>query len=78
MKLTVINFSGNVGKSTVARHLLAPRIPGCPSKQSPNRSGCRTWNSIPVGLLSRQTPSCVTKTLFRPKHEALGAGRCRS
>jgi len=29
MKLTVINFSGNVGKSTVARHLLAPRIPGC-------------------------------------------------
>jgi len=30
MKLAVINFSGNVGKSTVARHLLAPRIPGCP------------------------------------------------
>lgn len=29
MKLAVINFSGNVGKSTVARHLLAPRIPGC-------------------------------------------------
>lgn len=28
MKLAVINFSGNVGKSTVARHLLAPRIPG--------------------------------------------------
>jgi hypothetical protein len=27
MKLAVINFSGNVGKSTVARHLLAPRIP---------------------------------------------------
>lgn len=28
MKLAVINFSGNVGKSTVARHLLAPRVPG--------------------------------------------------
>jgi hypothetical protein len=26
MKLAVINFSGNVGKSTVARHLLWPRI----------------------------------------------------
>ncbi|MEF7616943.1 StbB family protein [Aquincola sp. MAHUQ-54] len=29
MKLAVINFSGNVGKTTVVRHLLAPRIPGC-------------------------------------------------
>ena len=28
MKLAVINFSGNVGKTTIARHLLAPRIPG--------------------------------------------------
>ncbi|HVO23481.1 MAG TPA: StbB family protein [Candidatus Margulisiibacteriota bacterium] len=28
MKVAVINFSGNVGKTTVARHLLAPRIPG--------------------------------------------------
>ena len=27
MKIAVINFSGNVGKSMVARHLLAPRIP---------------------------------------------------
>lgn len=26
MKIAVINFSGNVGKSTVARHLLAPRV----------------------------------------------------
>jgi hypothetical protein len=26
MKVAVINFSGNVGKSTVARHLLKPRI----------------------------------------------------
>lgn len=26
MKLAIINFSGNVGKTTVARHLLAPRI----------------------------------------------------
>lgn len=26
MKIAVINFSGNVGKSTVARHLLAPRM----------------------------------------------------
>ena len=29
MKLAVINFSGNVGKTTVARHLLACRIPDC-------------------------------------------------
>ena len=28
MKVAVINFSGNVGKTTVARHLLAPRIEG--------------------------------------------------
>jgi len=27
MKVAVINFSGNVGKSTVVRHLLAPRMP---------------------------------------------------
>ena len=27
MKIAVINFSGNVGKSTIARNLLAPRIP---------------------------------------------------
>lgn len=26
-KIAVINFSGNVGKSTLARHLLAPRLP---------------------------------------------------
>jgi hypothetical protein len=26
MKITVINFSGNVGKSTIARHLLVPRL----------------------------------------------------
>jgi hypothetical protein len=29
MKIAVINFSGNVGKTTVARHLLTPRIPDC-------------------------------------------------
>jgi len=28
MKVAVVNFSGNVGKTTVARHLLAPRIEG--------------------------------------------------
>ncbi len=28
MKVAVINFSGNVGKSTVAKHLLMPRMPG--------------------------------------------------
>jgi cob(I)alamin adenosyltransferase len=28
MKIAVINFSGNVGKSTVARHLLLPRVVG--------------------------------------------------
>src|ERR1035441_2295314 len=28
MKVAVINFYGNVGKTTIARHLLAPRIDG--------------------------------------------------
>lgn len=28
MKIAVLNFSGNVGKTTIARHLLLPRIPG--------------------------------------------------
>lgn len=28
MKIAVINFSGNVGKTTIAKHLLLPRIPG--------------------------------------------------
>jgi hypothetical protein len=28
MKVAVINVSGNVGKTTVARHLLMPRLPG--------------------------------------------------
>jgi MinD-like ATPase involved in chromosome partitioning or flagellar assembly len=28
MKIAVINFSGNVGKSTIAANLLAPRMPG--------------------------------------------------
>jgi cellulose biosynthesis protein BcsQ len=28
MKVAVINFSGNVGKTTIAHHLLAPRISG--------------------------------------------------
>jgi len=28
MKVAAINFSGNVGKSTVAKHMLLPRIPG--------------------------------------------------
>lgn len=30
MKIAVLNFSGNVGKSTLARHLLAPMMPGTP------------------------------------------------
>lgn len=29
MKLAVINCSGNVGKTTVSRHVLEPRIPDC-------------------------------------------------
>ena len=27
MKIAIINFSGNVGKTTIARHLLLPRMP---------------------------------------------------
>jgi hypothetical protein len=29
MKIAVVNFSGNVGKSTLTKHLLSPRLPGC-------------------------------------------------
>lgn len=29
MKIAVLNFSGNVGKTTVVQHLLKPRLPGC-------------------------------------------------
>ncbi|MEK7992366.1 MAG: StbB family protein [Planctomycetota bacterium] len=41
MKVAVINFSGNVGKSTVARHLLAPRMGNAPviSVESINSDG---------------------------------------
>lgn len=28
-KIAVVNFSGNVGKSTLTKHLLAPRLPNC-------------------------------------------------
>lgn len=28
MKVAILNFSGNVGKSTIAAHLLVPRLPG--------------------------------------------------
>jgi collagenase-like PrtC family protease len=30
MKVAVVNYSGNVGKTTVARHLLSPRMGDCP------------------------------------------------
>jgi dimeric dUTPase (all-alpha-NTP-PPase superfamily) len=30
MKVAVLNFSGNVGKTTVSAHLLQPRMPGAP------------------------------------------------
>jgi hypothetical protein len=30
MKVAVVNYSGNVGKTTVARHLLSPRMGNCP------------------------------------------------
>jgi hypothetical protein len=30
MKVAVLNFSGNVGKTTIAGHLLKPRLPGAP------------------------------------------------
>ncbi|WP_250494988.1 StbB family protein [Caballeronia sp. GAWG1-1] len=41
MKIAVINFSGNVGKSTVAQHLLAPRLGNAPviSIESINSDG---------------------------------------
>ncbi|MDR6484817.1 StbB family protein [Paraburkholderia terricola] len=44
MKIAVINFSGNVGKSTVAHHLLAPRLEGAEviSIESINSDGTET------------------------------------
>jgi hypothetical protein len=44
MKIAVINFSGNVGKSTVAQHLLAPRLDNAPiiPVESINADGTET------------------------------------
>ena len=44
MKIAVINFSGNVGKTTIARHLLCPRIPEAQliAIESVNADGGRT------------------------------------
>ncbi|KVW77401.1 StbB family protein [Burkholderia ubonensis] len=43
-KVVVINFSGNVGKSTIANHLLAPRLDNAPiiSVESINAGGAGT------------------------------------
>ena len=37
MKVAVINFSGNVGKSTIARHLLFATV-SCPAVRRPQNS----------------------------------------
>jgi hypothetical protein len=37
MKIAVTNFSGNVGKTTLARHLLLPRIGGARRRREPER-----------------------------------------
>jgi len=29
MRVCVLNYSGNVGKSTIAKHLLGPRLQDC-------------------------------------------------
>lgn len=50
-KLAVINFSGNVGETTVARHLLAPRIPGC---QVVAVESINTDDGQPVTIRGRQ------------------------
>lgn len=44
MKVALINFSGNVGKTTLARHLLLPRMPGAEliSIESANAGSERT------------------------------------
>jgi len=51
MKLAVINYSGNVGKTTVARHLVALRIPDCQvvAVESINADDCQ-----PVTIRGRQ------------------------
>lgn len=80
MKLAVINFSGNVGKTTVARHLLAPRIPGCqvvavesinaddgPSvKIRLEQSGSWLVHSRGQGLLQRATTAARADALDVP------------
>ena len=44
LSVAVLNFSGNVGKTTIARHVLAPRIPGAEviSVESINADGDET------------------------------------
>lgn len=53
MKLAVINYSGNVGKTTVARHLLAPRIPEC---QVVTVESINADDGQPVTIRGRQFP----------------------
>ena len=55
MKIAVLNFSGNVGKTTVARHLLLPRIPGAEliAVESVNADG-ETHGGNTLALRGRQ------------------------
>lgn len=65
MKIAVINFSGNVGKTTLAHHLLAPCTPGSeyiaarastPTKARTSRSEDDIWAvaGIPPGCRERR------------------------
>ena len=53
MKVAVINFSGNVGKTTVARHLLAPRIAGAKVIATPHRARARSASGRQVSFRAR-------------------------
>ena len=74
MKLAVINFSGNVGKTTVARHLLAPRIRGC---QFVSVESINADESEPLTIRGRQSRSCRS-TCRRSTTWWLTSGRATS
>ena len=67
MKIAIANFSGNVGKTTIARHLLAPRLNDAPliSVESANSDAMRSttleWftEAVPTRLNNPKTSAIV-------------------
>jgi len=72
MKIAVINFSGNVGKTTVARHLLLPRIRGAEliAVESLNadegQAQAPAWTDSSASCRSTCRPSTVRSSTSAP------------